>query len=675
MVHGIKNNRRILKKSIAMGLICSLIIFPVNVSASNTNTESCTTKQYVILTQDGSGCDVTTNWMTLNEAEKLKKQRDVLVVEEDTTVQGSSIDNGINNMKYSKKVHEKKVQIRSSKNSDEEWNIQTVVPENVESETVTGPAIKMITKPNHSITTDTYINTNSGSKVKVAIIDSGVDYTRDIDVYERKNFIPEEENVSVIYEDTCGHGTSVAGILAAKDNGEGVTGINPNVELYSAKVLDFDNSAPVSRVVEAIYWAIEKKVNIINISFGTTTDSEALRKAIKDAYNAGILIIAAAGNNGTIEYPAAYEEVMAVGSVNSMGDRSEESATGEDLEIVAPGDLIQSTGDFGGIAVRSGTSMAAPHVVGVASVLWQKDLSCSSNFIRRLLDLSANLYGNSNEYGNGLVDLNYAMQLYDEFRAVYVDEASANSKIEEAKKQGGLADNKNEIIGFQDVDYVKGSWTGNLHEELVQSSNILAIKKGARANDIFYPGMTANPQWHGYINADNYIASFTYLSMMAEDIYTKPSYLSYYDYNNLYDKFVNMDWSYALSVYNIPNYTYNIKMFKYGMAIHAATDIFAHSTFKYVNGQYERIVHDGCDYKDDTGRFDCANTLAISMIYNANNNQISGASDLAFALSSTYTSGSRTFYLGNLEKNIKAISSSLYGNYQYVIDRVNYNIN
>ena len=104
-------------------------------------------------------------------------------------------------------------------------------------------------------------------KVKVAIIDSGVDYTEDIDVYVRKNFVPGEDEVSIIYEDICGHGTSVAGIIAAKDNEIGITGINPNVELYSARVLDAEKKAPVSRVVDAIYWAIENEVNIINLSF------------------------------------------------------------------------------------------------------------------------------------------------------------------------------------------------------------------------------------------------------------------------------------------------------------------------------------------------------------------------------------------------------------------------
>ena len=110
------------------------------------------------------------------------------------------------------------------------------------------------------------VKRKQAEKVKVAIIDSGVNYSDDINVHERKNFIPGEEELPVLYEDFSGHGTSVAGIIAAKDNQEGITGINSNVELYSARVLDSKNIAPINRVVQAIDWAVEKKVNIINLS-------------------------------------------------------------------------------------------------------------------------------------------------------------------------------------------------------------------------------------------------------------------------------------------------------------------------------------------------------------------------------------------------------------------------
>ncbi len=120
------------------------------------------------------------------------------------------------------------------------------------------------------------------------------------------------------------------------------------MELYSARVLDEDKSAPVSRVVEAIYWAIEKKVNIISLSFGMTVPSAALETAVKEAYDKGILIVAAAGNHGVVEYPAAMDEVMAVGGTDTDGTVCDYSAEGEQVEIVAPAEKVKATAGFDG---------------------------------------------------------------------------------------------------------------------------------------------------------------------------------------------------------------------------------------------------------------------------------------------------------------------------------------
>lgn len=152
---------------------------------------------------------------------------------------GEHIKDELNNVfeKYlnKKAKHEKSMIRKSIEDIQGEWNLQ------------------MINTTNSFYT--------PSEKVKVALIDSGVDYSTDIDVAVRKNFISEQEEISIIYEDLTGHGTSVAGIIAAKDNNEGITGINPNVELYSARVLDENLSAPISRVVDAIYWAIDQDVN------------------------------------------------------------------------------------------------------------------------------------------------------------------------------------------------------------------------------------------------------------------------------------------------------------------------------------------------------------------------------------------------------------------------------
>ena len=130
------------------------------------------------------------------------------------------------------------------------------------------------------------------NKINVAVLDSGIDFSEDINVKESIDFVTEGNEYN-IFSDITGHGTSVAGIIASSGKTEAVEGINENVNILSARILDENNNAPLSRVVEGIYWAIEKNAKIINISFGTSDDSEVLRKAIKDATDRGILVIAA----------------------------------------------------------------------------------------------------------------------------------------------------------------------------------------------------------------------------------------------------------------------------------------------------------------------------------------------------------------------------------------------
>ncbi len=210
-------------------------------------------------------------------------------------------------------------------------------------------------------------------RIKVAVLDSGVDIVRGIELAGTVNLVPEEQYISPMFVDMSGHGTAVASIIAGNQDNE-VQGVNPNAELYSVKVLDGQNQAPVSRIIEGIYWCIDNDMDIINMSFSTTNPSQALHKAVADAYDAGILMIASSGNvSGAVEYPAALPEVMAVAAVDTSAQITDFSNTGEELEIAAPGDKIKATGFFGGQIVTHGTSIAVPHITGAASLLWQKD--------------------------------------------------------------------------------------------------------------------------------------------------------------------------------------------------------------------------------------------------------------------------------------------------------------
>ncbi|MBQ9118561.1 MAG: S8 family serine peptidase [Lachnospiraceae bacterium] len=560
-------------------------------------------------------------------------------------------------------------------------------------------------------------------KVKVAIIDSGVDYTEDIDVYVRKNFVPGEDEVSIIYEDICGHGTSVAGIIAAKDNEIGITGINPNVELYSARVLDAEKKAPVSRVVDAIYWAIENEVNIINLSFGTTTDSPELREAIEAADEAGILIIAAAGNSGVVEYPAAYDEVIAVGAVDAQGNHSEGSAVGEELELVAPGEQIASTGAFGGICVVGGTSMAAPHVTAIASVLWQKDLSVSADFIRSLLAFTANQYGDSDEYGYGLVDLEFALSQYDAFKANYSEEDLAEA-VEEAVAAGELQENEAEVVVFDDVAYVEGSWYAVEHTGLLLNANVdnmgnmiylsttelSIVKLGALAPDTYWIGMKRNAEWHGYMNHvptgassedyySNYIYAYLYITEMAASMNNYGSLIASVNAeclvhtegcdciskmkNNINSKFYSagiykqkdgvicgtVSWSKILNGLAVTNR--NKALFIYGLALHTATDSFAHSTYEGRNrlDHEEDCMADVVDYLPN--RYDCAEVISKRLVLNVVSAKQASIADY-IAIQSVYDG---SFKMARFGTYVKGIDTNAYNKNTTFLNQINKNVN
>lgn len=357
----------------------------------------------------------------------------------------------------------------------------------------------------------------SQEKVKVAILDSGIDFSENINVVERKNFMDDE--VSPLYEDNTGHGTAIAGIIASSGEDGMVKGVNPNVEIYSARILDTDNKAPISRVVESIYWAIEEDVDIINISFGTTVNSEILHNAIKDATDAGMLVFAASGNQGedegsTVEYPAAYEEVLAVGATNPDGKVADMTSTGEELDIVAPGINIHSVGWLDMEVVCNGTSMAVPHAVGAASLLWEMDKDKTADFIKGLLEASAKtVEDDGKEYS--YIDVEYAREIYDEYSEKY----TASEDVEELNE---LYENDDEVEAYDEA--VVGNWKKVDHEETVEHANysvgglssteLVIVKKGVRAPDELWKSSDGFQYFHA-VGEYNYIKVYEYLMSMA----------------------------------------------------------------------------------------------------------------------------------------------------------------
>lgn len=230
----------------------------------------------------------------------------------------------------------------------------------------------------------------TGSGVKVGIIDTGIAPHDDLIIAGGANFV---DTASSYYDDN-GHGTHVAGTVAALDNGIGVIGVAPGAQLYAIKVLNSTGSGTLSDIIEGIDFAISEQLDIINMSLGTSTDSPALHTAVDAAYNSGILVVASAGNSGkrvitvdNVGYPAKYESAIAVAATDVNNLRASFSSTGPAVEVAAPGVYVRSTYLNNGYATMSGTSMAAPHVSGHLALMIQAFPNKTPLEIRALLQL------------------------------------------------------------------------------------------------------------------------------------------------------------------------------------------------------------------------------------------------------------------------------------------------
>ena len=265
----------------------------------------------------------------------------------------------------------------------------------------------------------------TGSKVKVAVIDTGIDdLHNELSIEDYYDFITDRHTNP---EDVYGHGTHVAGIIAAKKNVEGAVGVAPDVLLYDLKALGDDGSGWVSDIIEAIQWAsdpngngkAEDRLDIINMSFGAEIGNIFLKWACNLAYRDGLLLVAAAGNKygGSVGYPAAYDRVVAVSATDINNQLADFSSTGSEVELAAPGEGIYSTVPGGGYDSWSGTSMACPHVVGAAALVWAENLGWSNKDVRSHLQETATDLGASGRdslYGYGLVNATAALGLDEE---------------------------------------------------------------------------------------------------------------------------------------------------------------------------------------------------------------------------------------------------------------------
>lgn len=312
-----------------------------------------------------------------------------------------------------------------------------------------------------SLGVDDEKSVSPSEKVKVELLDSGVSWSDDINVKYRENLIEDDIGINPLYEDYSQHGTGMAGVICAKDNGKGIIGVNPNVDLYSVRALDDNIQAPLSRIIQGIYWGIDNDMDIINMSFGTNTNSSVLRTAIKAAHDKGIVLVAASGNDKEkgVQYPAAYPEVISVGSQSASGEISEFTSIDENLDVIAPGENIESTGIFGTINGSDGTSIATAQVTGIASLIIEKDKSKSPDFVKDLI-LKSSKKISDNGIVTGAVDGKYALSIYDDFAKNY----SENKNTPEYT-------NPNDIEEYNTDGYVKGLWLGKDHLGMAQEAS------------------------------------------------------------------------------------------------------------------------------------------------------------------------------------------------------------
>ena len=260
---------------------------------------------------------------------------------------------------------------------------------------------------------------NTGQGIKVAVLDTGIDYTHpDLSVNYKGGW--DFVNNDADPRDDNGHGTHVAGTIAAKKDGQYVIGVAPDAWLYAVKVANSSGSGSYSRIIAGIDWAVKNKMSVINISMGGSSSSTGMKNSCDAALMAGVQVVASAGNSGNtygtgdnILYPAKFNSVIAVGSTNSLGTRSSFSCTGPALDFAAPGSGITSDriGPWPeGVSYtvsKSGTSMAAPHVTGCYALMikdgWTTPASIKIQLIATATDKGS--VGFDWLYGNGLVNI------------------------------------------------------------------------------------------------------------------------------------------------------------------------------------------------------------------------------------------------------------------------------
>ncbi len=320
----------------------------------------------------------------------------------------------------------------------------------------------------HIGTRPVHLAGNTGQGIKLAVIDTGLDYIHDDP--DNLPYVVDPEflsNYSGGYDfvnndpdpmDDNGHGTHVAGTIAAEKNGYLVVGVAPGVDLYALKVLGATGSGDYSGLIAALGWAVDHDMDVVNISLGGHDVSAALQTAVANAAAAGLTIVAASGNVNpnnfqellygcAVAYPAAYDQVIATSFTNTADKLTGYSCTGPQVDIAAPGDAIISPVPVGscmfckpqGYGANSGTSMASPHVAGVAALILSAGIENGGNPATLADDVKAHLCATTTQAGMALTDPKYPklLRLRDRERpqGAHRDAATAADEQQRARRR------------------------------------------------------------------------------------------------------------------------------------------------------------------------------------------------------------------------------------------------
>lgn len=249
----------------------------------------------------------------------------------------------------------------------------------------------------------------TGKGVKIGIVDTGID-AKHPDLKQNVKGTVDVAGSGGDGTDLHGHGTHVAGTIAAVNNEIGVVGVAPEAEIYGVRAFDKYGRAQISNIVEGVRWCVENGMHVVNMSFGSKDESTSLRMAIDKGLARGIIFVAAAGNSGrdnSVVFPARHPGVVAVSAISQDDRVAGFSSRGPEVDVTAPGDKILSTYKGGRYKTLSGTSMAAPHATGTVAVILSANPGIKPRgALAKLMEGTVRLPGLSrNDQGSGLVDV------------------------------------------------------------------------------------------------------------------------------------------------------------------------------------------------------------------------------------------------------------------------------